>query len=192
MHPLEHIKSFAKMTPEVEAQLLSMMEQFDYRKGDVIKGAVNLLKFGYYIISGAARVFYTRGGKEFTIAFTFDDEYIVFPRRYLNEHPDTICVQFLENTSVICVPQFKVKDLVECSMNIDYAVGMLFLNSALLRYNETLEERLSVMQTCGARERYEWLTKRYPRILERATVTQIASFLGLTKETLYRIRHNNY
>lgn len=31
-----------------------------------------------------------------------------------------------------------------------------------------------------------------PRLLQTATITQIASFLGLTKETLYRIRHNNY
>ena len=37
-----------------------------------------------------------------------------------------------------------------------------------------------------------WLTSRYPRLLHVATITQIASYLGVTKETLYRIRNNNY
>lgn len=48
------------------------------------------------------------------------------------------------------------------------------------------------MQTLNATQRYRWLINRYPRILESATTTQIASYLGLTKETLYRIRNNKY
>jgi hypothetical protein len=55
-----------------------------------------------------------------------------------------------------------------------------------------LEERITVLQHYSARERYLWALERYPRLTECATVTQIASFLGLTKETLYRIRSDNY
>lgn len=49
-----------------------------------------------------------------------------------------------------------------------------------------------MLQNTSARERYQWVVDRYPRLLERSTVTQIASFLGVTKETLYRIRAGKY
>ena len=55
-----------------------------------------------------------------------------------------------------------------------------------------LEERLDALQTMSAEERYRWALKRYPRITECATLTQIASFLGVTKETLYRIKSGKY
>ena len=42
------------------------------------------------------------------------------------------------------------------------------------------------------RERYEWVVTRYPRLLQRATLGQIASFLGITQETISRIRSEKY
>lgn len=69
MHPIEHIKTFAKMTPEIEASLRSLMKEKSFRKGDTIRGAFNLTHYSYYIKRGAARVFVTSGGKEHTLSF---------------------------------------------------------------------------------------------------------------------------
>lgn len=68
----------------------------------------------------------------------------------------------------------------------------MFLNTTLAIYTSYLEERIYTLQCMNATERYDWAIKRYPRLTEYATVTQIASFLGLTRETLYRIRSGKY
>ena len=68
----------------------------------------------------------------------------------------------------------------------------MFLNAILYEYAGYLEERLFNLYNASARERYEWVLRRYPRLGEVATTTQIASFLGITKETLYRIRGGKY
>ncbi|MDD6280894.1 MAG: Crp/Fnr family transcriptional regulator [Muribaculaceae bacterium] len=192
MNPIEHIRSFTTLTPEVETELKSLMQESTYSKGQLIRGANNLLNYAYYIISGSARLFYTNMGKEYTVSFIFDDEYIVAPKIYIENQPDTISIEFLENTTVIYVPHIKVKDILEGKALIKNTSGLLFLNVALMRYNDFLEERMYMMQNLNATQRYNWLIRRHPRILQAATVTQIASYLGLTKETLYRIRHNNY
>ena len=62
----------------------------------------------------------------------------------------------------------------------------------MMAHVKYLEERVMLLQTASAPERYRWMEKRYPRVIERATMTQVASFLGITKETLYRIRSNKY
>ncbi len=192
MHPIEHIKTFAKMTPEIEASLRSLMKEKSFRKGDTIRGAFNLTHYSYYIKRGAARVFVTSGGKEHTLSFSFDDEFIIAPQQSIKDDPDTIAIQFLEPTEIIYLAHLKVKDILIDSTAIETTSSLLFLNAALIRYTSFLEERIHVMQTLNAPQRYQWVIKRHPRILETAPATQIASYLGLTKETLYRIRNHKY
>lgn len=192
MHPIDHIKSFARMTPEIEASLRSLMKEQSYKKGDIIRGAINLINYSYYIKRGAARVFVTSGGKEHTLSFSFDDEFIIATQQSLKDNPDTIAIQFLEPTETIYFPHHKIKDNLNDSTTVETTSSLLFLNAALLRYTSLLEERIYIMQTLNATQRYKWVIKRHPRILETAPATQIASYLGLTKETLYRIRNNRY
>lgn len=192
MHPIEHIKTFAKMTPEIEASLRSLMKEKSFRKGDTIIGAFNLTHYSYYIKRGAARVYVTSGGKEHTLSFSFDDEFIIAPQQSIKDDPDTIAIQFLEPTEIIYLAHLKVKDILIDSTAIETTSSLLFLNAALIRYTSFLEERIHVMQTLNAPQRYQWVIKRHPRILETAPATQIASYLGLTKETLYRIRNHKY
>jgi hypothetical protein len=51
-----------------------------------------------------------------------------------------------------------------------------------------LEERVINLQFKSAKERYERLLERYPGIILRAPMGNIASYLGITQETLSRIR----
>lgn len=192
MHPIDHIKSFARMTPEIEASLRSLMKEQSYKKGDIIRGAINLINYSYYIKRGAARVFVTSGCKEHTLSFSFDDEFIIATQQSLKDDPDTIAIQFLEPTETIYFPHHKIKDNLNDSTAVETTSSLLFLNAALLRYTSFLEERIYIMQTLNATQRYNWVIKRHPRILETAPANQIASYLGLTKETLYRIRNNRY
>ena len=90
------------------------------------------------------------------------------------------------------MPHLKVKDILDDVGKVSDTAGLLFLSTALMQYVAFLEERVSVMQSLGAEERYQWLLHRYPRITECANATQIASYLGITKETLYRIRGGKY
>lgn len=192
MHPIDHIKTFSRMTPEIEASLHSLIRGRRFKKGETISGSVNLTNYNYYIEHGAARLFIITGGKDQTLSFSFDDEFIIATEQSLRDQPDTIAIQFLEPTDILYLPITKIKDLLSDATTIETTSALLFLNTALIRYTNFLEERIYVMQTMNATERYKWLIKRYPRILETATTTQIASYLGLTKETLYRIRNNKY
>ena len=50
------------------------------------------------------------------------------------------------------------------------------------------EERVINLQTLTARQRYDQLLSTYPGILQKASLGQIASYLGIKQETLSRIR----
>lgn len=192
MKPLDYIRRFITVSPEIELALQDMISEHEYRRGDIIRGVVNLSTYAFYILKGSARLFYTVQGKEHTFSFSFTDEFIMLSRFLIQRHPDTVAIQFLEPTKVLFIPHLRMKDLIkETGIQPDEA-AILFITTAMSQHVLTLEERLDTLQTMTAEERYQWAMKRYPRLTECATITQIASFLGVTKETLYRIRSGKY
>ena len=192
MKPIDYLRQFVKVEPEVESAITEMMREHTYKRGDTIRGAINLSTYAYYIVKGSARLFYTNRGKEHTYSFSFTDEFIMLSRFIIRHHPDTVAIQFLEPTTVMFIPHLRMKDMLKQAGVQIAEAALLFVMSAMAQHAMALEERLDVMQTGSAEERYRWAIERYPQLPECATVTQIASFLGMTKETLYRIRSGKY
>ena len=56
------------------------------------------------------------------------------------------------------------------------------------KYYMLSEERTILLRTLSARERYEKLLQLHPGITQKASLGQIASCLGMTQETLSRVR----
>lgn len=191
-HPIDIIRQFTHLSPDLEERLRQLMVERRFRRGSIISGIGSLSAQAFYILQGSARLFYIHGGKERTFSFSFDDEFVVVSNMFLHDYQDTISVQFLENTKVVALSHSQVKTILEQSSAVSVPESLVFLNVALHQHAYALEERLNIFQHSSAEERYRWAVERYPRLLETASGTQIASFLGLTKETLYRIRSGNY
>lgn len=187
MHPIDHIKSFARITPAIESRLLDIMTEQQMQRGDTVSGTA-ASNYACFIVAGAARVFYTQRGVEHTVNFVFDNQYLVVQQTLLEKHGDTLTIEFLEPSTVIFAPHSQVRDELELSQAVTGTEPVLLVNSALIHYTRHLEEFLTVALTCNARDRYLWAIKKFPRLTKCATLTQIASFLGMTKETLYRLR----
>ena len=191
-HPIDHIRTHLEIPPEMEQSLRSIMPQHTFKRGETISAISDMRSNVFYIQNGAARVYYLKSGKEHTYSFAFDDEFVTLSP-YLWKTPDNIpTIEFLEPTEVIFVPIPGTHFLMQDYAREHLAEASTFLLTALIEHTHFLEERIFVLQTASATERYKWLINRYPKILERATITQIASYLGVTKETLYRIRAGKY
>ena len=147
--------------------------------------------FGFYLCRGAARVSMLRGAQDLTCSFAIDDEFIALPTSLLSSDKVTLSIEFLESSEVICVPIEKSRRMFLEEVSLSNG-AFSFILATLMDYSRTLEERLIVMQCADARQRYDWFCKRYPKIVDRVSSIHVASFLGITKETLYRIRSGKY
>lgn len=106
----------------------------------------------------------------------------------INRYGDTITIEFLEPSTILMVQSIRMRDELHSLARNAESEALLFMNSALIQYTHRLEEFLAVALTYNARDRYLWAIKTHPRLTKCATLTQIASYLGMTKETLYRLR----
>ena len=77
----------------------------------------------------------------------------------------------------------KIKELAQTDLSISNLLNNLWEEHAIF-----LEERLYQLQFMNSHERYNVLIKNTPEILQRVSLTDIASFLGVSRETLSRMR----
>ncbi|MCM1293186.1 MAG: Crp/Fnr family transcriptional regulator [Bacteroides sp.] len=189
--PIEHIEHIA-IPDAVQDQIKNMMEDRHYRRGDIITDPTQLRDYAYYIKKGSARTYYIRNGKEVTYSFSFDDEFLTKPLSLLSVPGSSLAIQFMEPTEVIVLPIYDIHTVMEAHAKETTAESISYIISLLIDHTRIIEERLLIFQSMTAEERYHWFVNKYPTITKRATLTQIASFLGVAKETLYRIRAGKY
>ena len=103
---------------------------------------------------------------------------------FFSEEPSPHYVEFVEDTTVY---EFSKEDI-DCLAH-KYHDFERFISKVVTETMLGLCERLYTIQFHKAEERYDHLLQIYPKITTRIPLTHIASYLGITLETLSRIRN---
>lgn len=139
---------------------------------------------GLFVIEkGSARVFYTKDNREINTLFALEGEVVASSRTLFFELPARENIQFLEDSVIYSVSRTDLFDLCRLYPDINTIERL-----ATEAYCLSLEERIFSLQILSATERYEELFRDRPELLQRISLGHIASYLGVTLETLSRIR----
>ena len=184
---LSDLRHNMNLTADEEVKLFKSLKFVHFKKGETVDGQNELLKNMIFLIKGSARTYYIERGREHNFAFTFTSHFLIRPETIIRSGLHHIIIKFMEPSDVCYVP------LPDLNLIDKTRQGEIFkyICLGLSSYADFLEEQM-VMLHKPARERYQWVLDRYPNILDLVTVTQLASFLNLTKETVYRIRSGKY
>ncbi|MEO0897154.1 MAG: Crp/Fnr family transcriptional regulator [Bacteroidota bacterium] len=138
--------------------------------------------FSYAILQGGVKSYYLKDGKEICTWFAFENE-VIGSMANFQGLPSQETVEFLEDSDVIQIQMMELKELAQRDLSTSQ-----LLNDLLLEYTSFIEEKLRQLQFMSARERYTSLLEKAPDLLQRVSLTDIASYLGVSRETLSRIR----
>lgn len=148
--------------------------------------AIKQFKKGEYLLRQdqvCRSSFYITDGKEVTSELLFPDDIAVSFQSYCLQKPSREYIQALTDISVSTTDYYAFEQL-----KLKYP-KLLALDLMLTEYYTMwLEERLFRFHTLSATQRYQLLVKEHPAILQYIQLTHIASFLGISLETLSRIR----
>ncbi|MCK7557095.1 Crp/Fnr family transcriptional regulator [Chitinophaga sedimenti] len=137
----------------------------------------------YFLESGSLRGFYNLEGKEITHWFGFENDFVTSFHSFITGEPSVENVQLMEGAVLWGISKEALTALMDEHRELERLVRM-----AYEKYYIRLEERFVNAHFKTAAERYEQLLKHAPHILERATLGHIASYLGISQETLSRVR----
>ena len=136
----------------------------------------------WFIKSGMVRKFYLHEGKEITTWIHTEDDTFTSLQGYSQRTPANEYLQACEHTEVISITRQNSEKLVE------FPQFAVFSNALMEREFVNIDIHTKELNQRDAKGKYEYLRTIAPEIIKRAKLGHIASILGVTQETLSRIR----
>lgn len=180
---VRELKKYGNLTPEAEAGLNAKIKSLTKQKGDFLlkKGQVNSNVF--IIEQGLVRSFYQKGDREINVWFGFENTILGSVMPLFFNRPSIENIQFLEPSTIFYITGNDLNSLYKTYLEMN-TIGRRLAEE----YCKILEERAFSLQTQNAEQRYNALLKSYPDSIRRISLGHIASYLGVSQETLSRIR----
>ncbi len=180
---LERITNFSPLSDEGKDALLSIVKPFSFKKNEIILEEGQVAECLFYIEKGLARIFYHKHEKEVTEWIALENEFFLSIGSFYGRTPSKLIVQAVEKCELIGIPHDDFLELCKNYHEIETLHRKMLTVSLLLS-----QDRVDSIQFETAQQRYESLIAKRPAIIQRVSLTYIASFLGITLETLSRIR----
>lgn len=141
----------------------------------------------YYIIQGCVRAFYVKDCKEITDWFAFENEFVCSIHSFFNNVPSPHYIEVLEDSLLLEINRANAQLLSDKYHNFERLQKEVVVHTLL-----KLQNRVESLLFETASNRYKSLLTTQPDITQRVPLTHIASHLGITLETLSRIRNPKY
>lgn len=182
-HLLSQIKKYHTLSNEAQNALIDCFQKVTAYKNDYLLNEGNICRKLYFLEKGALRGFYNVEGKEITHWFAFENDFVTSFHSFITGEASVENIQFIENSVLWAISKNELTSLLNRYQEIER-----LLRIAYEKYYIRLEERYVNAQFKTARELYENLLHQTPHILERVPLGYVASYLGISQETLSRIR----
>lgn len=137
----------------------------------------------YFIMRGLLKLIYNdEMGKQHILSFAMEDWWETDFQAFFDQTRTKLSLVCLEPSDVLCLPFDKYHQLCR-----DIPAFEHFLLQKSISGHLAAQARILSLLTSSAKERYEQLLARYPQLLQRLPKTQLAAYLGVTRETLSRL-----
>ncbi|WP_298481269.1 Crp/Fnr family transcriptional regulator [uncultured Maribacter sp.] len=136
-----------------------------------------------FVEKGLLRFYYLSDGKEINNHFFLENDYAVSYLDFLRNTPSRYYIQALEDCELLTFNSNSLQDAYNKSKNWE-RFGRIIAESVYATATNRFESFLFL----SAKERYLQMIKDYPRFIQRIPLYQLASYLGIERESLSRIR----
>ena len=181
---LDYINKYINLTVEEETMLLSKIVHRNYLKDQYIVQQGDICRSANFIISGCTKTFYMdTEGQEHIVMFSIENWWTSDLGSFITQSPADYNVQCLENTQIF---QFTYDILEELYIEIPKLERLFrkIVEPAFVASQKRIIRNFSL----SAKERYLIFKETYPKIEQRVPQYMIASYLGITKEFLSKIK----
>jgi len=181
---LDYINRVIDLTEEEEQILTSLISSRKLLKGQYFLQQGDVCKYSGFVISGCTKTFYVdEEGQEHVVMFSIEDWWTSDMGSYIAQKPADFNVQCLENTELI---QFSYENQQKMMQEIPKLER--FFRIIVQRALVASQKRIVRNMSMSAKERYLFFRKEYPKMEQRIPQYLIASYLGITKEFLSKIK----
>jgi CRP-like cAMP-binding protein len=179
-----YIKQVAEKTADEDIELLvSCAVSRQLKKGERVLKEGEVCQAFYFVDKGYLRTYYNKDGVLINLNFSFEGEFTSNLKSYKTRQGSEFTIEAGEDTSVWVFDMKVIADRFNSSAQI-----ILFVRRLAVSLLLASSEHSNLFKMYTPAERYRYIEKNNPRLIQRVPLSQIASYLGVARETLSRIR----
>lgn len=159
-------------------------KELKLKKGDCFIEQGKVCKHIAFIKKGTLKTFYSNDkASEITSCFCVENNFTTSYKSFISQTPSNQTIQAIKETELLVIDFESLQKLYSKSLSWQ-SIGRTFTEREYL----VMEEYASTLNNESAKEKYLRLLKEQPTIIQKASIKDIASYLGVTTRTLSRIR----
>lgn len=177
-------KSSHTLTADEKVQITAAFKSRHLRKRQYLLQEGDVCKYMAFIVKGAGRMYTMKENSQETIIRLAVESWWLGDYESYNLHtPSIYYIEMTEDSDVLLVTHEDMKNLGAAIPAIDEMVREIDRKGTI-----ATQKRIHAAISMDAEERYELLAKTYPEFVRRFPQSMIASYLGISPETLSRVR----
>jgi CRP-like cAMP-binding protein len=179
----EAISGITTLSDRGKQDLSAILKKTELPKGSTLVRQDTTCSYLYFIERGLTRTFYVKEGKDVTDWISAENSFACSIISFIIRKPDRRIIETLEPSLLWALHHDDLEALCARHHDIERFVRHL-LAIGLVQ----LQHKFDDLHFASALERYQTLMKTNPTFIQRVPLGMIASYLGITQETLSRIR----
>ncbi|MEJ5050039.1 Crp/Fnr family transcriptional regulator [Chryseobacterium culicis] len=180
---LKYIRSLTPFSDESWKTLQPALSERNYRKNELMLQEGEICNALFYIDKGFCKSYYEIEGTIKNTGFFFENEVATNISSFGSGQKSEFNIIACEDLHAIIFDKTKLFEAAKNAPEIE-TLG----RHCIREFASRQEEFSNLFKLYTAKQRLEYLETRHPEMLQRVSLTQLASFLGVARETLSRIR----
>ena len=185
---VSYIDSIVSICPEITNEAIEhyvsalSISRYKHRSYYINRGDIQVSTG--YLLSGLVRAYYIDAkGNEINVDFIKEGGYVIHYGATVKSEPSKYYFQCIEPTVMIDIPLEHIR--ICCSR---FAVMEHYLRLIIEQELCHKQQRIDSFIFENGEERYKWFVLENPDLMQRLTISQLASYLGMERQSLTRIR----
>jgi CRP-like cAMP-binding protein len=179
---IDHFSTNQELSETTKAEICAHLTILNLDKKHVLIKENQRHDFAYFVIKGAVRSYYLKEGIEVNTWFALENDMVGSLHNFKNK-PSRETMELVENSTLISFNLKHIKPRMHTNIQIAN-----FIHEILEDYALFLEDKIYFSQMMSSKDKYLILLDKEPQLFHRIPLTYIASYLGISRETLSRLR----
>ena len=175
--------NFRTTTAELE-QLVSAFNAKSVKKSEILISKGDVCRYSYFVCKGSIRAYFIDDdGQEATRYIATENQFITTIHAFVSQTPTNEFIEATEQAELLQISYNDFKKIIE-----ETTLARDLYNKQLEVAYITNHWRLESFLKMSAKQRYDFLLQTNPAIIQRLSNKIVASYLGITQESLSRIK----